>query len=240
MKVLAIGNSFSQDATRYLHEIAKADGYDLTVVNLYIGGCSLSQHYENTQKDAKDYSLEFNGSATGFFVSIREALLANEWDYVTLQQVSHFSHKYESYQPYLNELAAYVRALCQKSELLIHQTWAYEQGSARLVEELGYRDQSEMYRDLAAAYEMAAKEIGAKGIIPSGAVFQELLKNGIKTVHRDTFHATLGLGRYALGLLWYHVLTGRSVEENSFCDFDEPVSVEEMEIARMVVWDIFV
>lgn len=29
MKVLAIGNSFSQDATRYLHQIAKADKFDL-------------------------------------------------------------------------------------------------------------------------------------------------------------------------------------------------------------------
>ena len=41
MKVLAIGNSFSQDATRYLHQIAKANQFDLKVVNLYIGGCSL-------------------------------------------------------------------------------------------------------------------------------------------------------------------------------------------------------
>ena len=29
MRVLAIGNSFSQDATRYLHQIARADGKDV-------------------------------------------------------------------------------------------------------------------------------------------------------------------------------------------------------------------
>ena len=34
MNILAIGNSFSQDATRYLNAIAKADNVDLTVVNL--------------------------------------------------------------------------------------------------------------------------------------------------------------------------------------------------------------
>ncbi len=235
MKVLSIGNSFSQDATHYLHQIARADGCDLLTVNLYIGGCPLSLHYENMKKDAKAYSLEVNGYTTGFYVSIREALLANEWDYVTLQQVSHLSHQYDSYQPYLNELAAYVRSLCPGAELLIHQTWAYEQGSQRLTEELGYKDQKDMYRDLKGAYEQAAAAVEAKGIIPSGTVFQELLANGIKTVHRDTFHASLGLGRYTLGLLWYRALTGNSVRKNSFRDFDEPVSEEEAEIARRAV-----
>ena len=43
MKVLAIGNSFSNDAMRYLHGIAKADGVDMKTVNLFIGGCPLSR-----------------------------------------------------------------------------------------------------------------------------------------------------------------------------------------------------
>lgn len=44
IKILAIGNSFSQDATQFIHDIAKADGVDTKVVNLYIGGCSLQRH----------------------------------------------------------------------------------------------------------------------------------------------------------------------------------------------------
>ena len=39
MRVLAIGNSFSQDATTYLHQTAAAQGVALDVLNLYIGGC---------------------------------------------------------------------------------------------------------------------------------------------------------------------------------------------------------
>ena len=38
LKVLAIGNSFSQNAMTYLHQIARAAGVDLQCVNLYIGG----------------------------------------------------------------------------------------------------------------------------------------------------------------------------------------------------------
>lgn len=38
MKILAIGNSFSEDACRYIHKIAAADGQNIKTVNLYIGG----------------------------------------------------------------------------------------------------------------------------------------------------------------------------------------------------------
>jgi hypothetical protein len=41
MKILAIGNSFSDDATGWLHQIAKAGGVDLKAVSLCIGGCPL-------------------------------------------------------------------------------------------------------------------------------------------------------------------------------------------------------
>ena len=64
MKVLAIGNSFSNDAMRYLHGIAKADGVDMKTVNLFIGGCPLSRHYANIHNDAADYDFEFNGVRT--------------------------------------------------------------------------------------------------------------------------------------------------------------------------------
>ena len=40
MKLLAVGNSFSQDACTFLHQTAQAQGLDLEVTNLYIGGCS--------------------------------------------------------------------------------------------------------------------------------------------------------------------------------------------------------
>ncbi len=234
MKVLAIGNSFSCDATRYLHQIAKADGYDLTIVNLYIGGCSLYTHYKNMLEDSKAYSLEFNGEATGFFVSIKDALLAHNWDYVSLQQVSHESNNYETYQPYLTELAKYVRKYCPKAKLAIHQTWAYEQDCDRL-KGLGYEEQKDMMTDVQRAYLKAAEDIKADVTILSGELFERLLEAGIPKIHRDGFHTTLGLGRYALGLLWYKTLTGRDVVQNSFCDFDEPVSAEDVGIVKKCV-----
>lgn len=235
MNILAIGNSFSQDATRYLNQIAKSENCDLTTVNLYIGGCPLSKHYKNMIGNNSAYSFEFNGEYTGLCISIKDALLSRDWDCVTFQQASFLSVNYETYQPYLSELSAYVKKCAPEAKQIIHQTWAYEQGSARLTSELGYNDQSEMYNDIKNAYEQAAKSINAEFIIPSGTLFQNILANGIPKVHRDTFHASLGLGRYALGLLWYSALTGKNVENNSFSYFDEQITAEEISIIKKCV-----
>ena len=98
MNILSIGNSFSQDAQRYLHQIAKAGGVNLNAFNLYIGGCSLSSHYRNMLSEERAYTLEMNGQSTDFYVSLKEALLNRNWDVVTIQQVSHES-PYGSLRP---------------------------------------------------------------------------------------------------------------------------------------------
>ncbi|MBR3705115.1 MAG: DUF4886 domain-containing protein [Oscillospiraceae bacterium] len=238
MNILSIGNSFSQDAQRYLRRIAKADRVDLQTFNLYIGGCSLARHYRNMLSGQKEYLLEMNGENTGFKVSLEEALLNRDWDVVTLQQASPESPQYDTYQPYLSALAEYVRRCVPKAKIVVHQTWAYEQDSYRLNVELGYRRHTEMFADLKAAYEQAAEAIRADGIIPSGEVFQSLLAAGIEKVHRDTFHAHRGIGRYALGLLWYAVLTGRDVMGNTFADFDVEITPQQVETAKRCVMEI--
>jgi len=235
MNILSIGNSFSQDAQRYLHQIAKADGVDIQCFNLYIGGCSLSRHHRNMLSEEKAYSLEMYGYSTGFHVSLKEALLNRNWDVVTLQQVSSESPRYSTYQPYLENLAAYVRRLVPKAKLVIHQTWAYEQGSDRLTKTMGYSDCRDMLRDIKASYQKAAEDCKADFLIPSGEVFGELVESGVQKIHRDTYHASLGLGWYALGLTWYRFLTGKEIAQNTFADFYEEVPTEEIAIAKKCV-----
>ena len=47
------------------------------------------------------------------------------------------------------------------------------------------------------------------------------------------------LGRYALGLLWYCALTGNSISNNTFNDFDADVSIDEIEIAKNCVKNLY-
>lgn len=235
MKILCIGNSFSCDATRYLYGIARAGGVEMEIANLYIGGCSLERHYRNMLGDKQDYQLYFNGAATGFFVTLSEALLSRQWDIITMQQASPSSFNQDTYEPYATAIADFVRECAPKAKLIVHQTWAYEDGSDKLFKVAGYQTSAAMFADVEKAYNMMAQTINADGLIPSGRVMQMLLEKGIPTVHRDTFHANLGVGRYALGLLWYRMLTGKSAAENSFRDFDIPVSEEEILIAKACV-----
>ena len=62
-----------------------------------------------------------------------------------------------------------------------------------------------------------------------------LLERGIEVVHRDNIHASKGLGRFALGLLWFRMLTGKSVADITYSDFDEPIPEEQIQIAKEVV-----
>lgn len=229
MQILSIGNSFSQDAQTYVHRMAK----DLFTVNLFIGGCSLELHYRNMLGDKKRYSLEVCGLRTGFDMSIKEALLSRKWDVITLQQVSSASFRYESYMPYVEELAAYVRKCNPAAKLYLHETWGYESNTER-VEKWGFRTMDEMSEKVFATYAKVAETIGADGIIPSGHGLLALSHAQDKPVHRDGSHADFGIGRYMLGCVWYETLTGKPVTETEFSDFDVPVTPEEAALVREV------
>ena len=232
MNVLAIGNSFSQDGTRYVHQVAESCGETINITNLHIPGCSLYRHYKNMQSGDKVYIHEFNGLGTGFLVSLKQALLTCEWDVVTIQQQSYNSSKYETWQPYLNELIAYVRKLVPHAKIVLQQTWGYQDGSSILKE---YENGTAMFADIKPNYERAAKEIGADMVIRSGEVIEGLKANGIEKVYRDMLHVSMGIGRYALGLMWVKTLTGKSPYETGKVKLVEEATDEEIEIAKKVV-----
>lgn len=234
MNVLAISNSFGVDANRYLHQLAEAAGENLNIATLYIPSCSLEMHYRNMIGDKPDYDLHFNGIYTGFKVSIEQALLARKWDVVTLQQASYFSPKTDSYFPYAQELYDHIK-LCQpKAQIWMHQTWAYDDGSKNL-KSTGYPSFDAMFTDIEKAYLQCHNELETDGIIPCGELLQKLRDCCGVSLHRDGLHVTFGLGRYALGLLWLRMLTGKSVANNTFLYFDEPIADEHIAIAKELV-----
>lgn len=241
MKILSIGNSFSIDAHHYLKRFAEQAGVELTAADLYIGGCPLDKHFRNAMGDHAAYVLDFNGnSIPGLLVSIKQALLWDNWDYVTLQQASHYSARFETYEPYLSELAAYVRRYCPKAKLVIHQTWAYEEGSDRLRAVAKYESSEAMLRDVVKSYELAAKTVDAYGIIPSGEAMQEALRRGIPSVHRDTFHASLTVGRALLSNLWLTALTGRDLRSVKIPEICGVTDQAADSIIREVAYDLCV
>lgn len=227
IRVLAIGNSFSQDATYYLHRIAAADGVELKVVNLFIGGCPLERHWSNIVADAAEYVYEENGKTTDKRVSVSQVLAEDKWDFIVTQQASYDSGIEKTYFPYLENIAKYIKENAPQAEFMLHQTWAYDNDC--LHDGFGKygNNQQVMYNELLNAYKKAAQRIGAS-IIPCGEAVQLLRTKrpfiygrGGMSVCRDGFHMNVIYGRYLLAAVWYGKITGNTVARNSYVPYTD-------------------
>lgn len=238
IKILAIGNSFSEDATAYLHDIARAGGIESKVVNLYIGGCPLSLHAENIRNDAADYQYQLNGVFNGKMVSIKEALLEENWDFVTLQQASPDSGIAESYYPFITEVSHYVQSIVPDAVQFIHETWAYETDSDHDQFYRYHNSQEEMYHALRAAYQKASDVTGLP-LIPCGEVIQKVrgfkefdYANGGQSLCRDGFHMHMAYGRYLTAAVWYETILKGNIMENGYLPADcDPKRIERIKTA---------
>lgn len=227
IKILAIGNSFSEDAVTYLDALSEAGNAGLIVGNLYIGGCPLRLHWENCVADAPAYRYTKTGQDTTQ-CSIREALENEDWDYVTLQQVSHQSGQFDTFLPYLPFLSGYVRGIRPKAVQLIHQTWAYQSDSTHGGFANYNRNQSLMFSSLKDAYFKAAIMLDTK-ILPSGEAWQRTRQTEVgDTLCRDGFHGN-EKGRYIAAGVWYEAMTGKRLADNPFI----PEGVDKFEAVVM-------
>lgn len=221
LRILAIGNSFSQDAVEQnLHEIGAADGKVLIVGDMYIPGCSLERHFNNARDDEHAYQYckvgaDGNLTRTKEF-SLAMALEDESWDYVSLQQASHFSGFYDTYTPYLPTLVSYVKERAPKATLLWHQTWAYADGSTHGSFPSYESSQNVMYNAIMSTSKKACDDYGFK-IIPSGTAIQNVRGTFVgEGVTRDGYHMNNTIGRYTVALTWYEAITGRSVIGNGY------------------------
>ncbi|MBR2645949.1 MAG: DUF4886 domain-containing protein [Clostridia bacterium] len=223
MKILSIGNSFSQDAQDFLHQTLENVGVENRVMNLYIGGCSLEAHWRNLTNNADVYEEEVNGKPTGNKVSIAQALVADDWDVITLQQCSSDSGWLDAYEPFFGDLYAFAREKCPKAKFYIHKTWAYDEGCEVSSFPRYHLDPKEMYERLSYAYGTISEKY-ALPMIPSGDVVQALRytppfqphKDAPLSITRDGFHMHYLYGRYAVALTWTKVLTGHAATENTY------------------------
>lgn len=242
MNILAIGNSFSQDATTFLCQAGAAQGVDLTVVNLYIGGCSLERHWQNIRSGAPAYEYQRNGMPTWRNVSIDQVLNEGMWDVIVTQQASHDSGFAETYEPYLTDILDHLRRKAPNTQILLHQTWAYELDSRHEAFQRYHCDQQEMHDRLAECYRAVAARHGL-GLIPSGDVIRHVrtlpgfrYALGEHSLCRDGYHMSLGYGRYLTALCWLRKLCGVSAAANPYCpDADEPVEPALLDVIRRAV-----
>ena len=223
LRILAIGNSFSQDAVeQYLYELFKASGQETVIGNLYIGGCTIDTHWGKANNGAKDYEYRkvVNGTKTNNSgKSILEGILDENWDVITVQQASGSSGIYSTYSN-LNALIGYVKANATNRDAVIvfHQTWAYSVNSNHSEYPKYNSNQMTMYSMICdAATQMFRDCEAVAGIIPSGTAIQNARTSYLgDSFNRDGYHLEVNYGRFTASCTWFEALTGKDVTANPY------------------------
>ena len=215
LKILTIGNSYSDDAMEYVYNVAKSLGVEnVEVANLRANSCSLATHLSNAQNDAGYYMFRYWGdgadkwtdygswSSNGTY-KISTAVTQADWDYIIFQQVSTSSTDANTYDD-LNYLIDEVQKLNATAKYGWHMTWGDKTTT----------DLS-MYNGIVNAVQskiVTNDDIDV--IIPTGTAIQNARTStfvSLDDIMRNK-HLGYGLGRYTAALTMVKALTGLSID----------------------------
>lgn len=221
IKILAIGNSFSEDSMEYLYGILQDLGYkEIVLGNMYTGGCSLATHAKNIEHKEKGYYSTYHENTNGKWThdsnspTLVKTINKYDWDYVSIQQVSGDSGRPETFEPYLTTVIDYVKEKCPNAEIMWNMTWAYPEGSDySSFKNYGY-DQMTMYNAILSTTKsliLPREEISF--VIPTGTAVQNARTSFIteSQLHRDNLHLSNDIGRFLAAMMWARQITGMSV-----------------------------
>ena len=176
LKVLMIGNSFSNSVGTFLPSLVRAyPEHSLELTNAFIGGCPLDKHVRNiklAQKNPKRglYKITvWNSSKKDapeiYSGNLVDLLKKQTYDIITIQQGSAKSWDWKSYEPYAGELISFIRECQPNAEIVVHQTWSYRVDAPRY--EVFKFGQTKMYDLLRDAYGKLAERYKLR-VIPMG------------------------------------------------------------------------
>ena len=230
MKLLGIGNSFSDDSFDWwlypiLRELLGEDE-EISVNNMFIGGCSIDTHVRNVKEDLAAYDYRADMGNDGVYVNTPESKLSTvvpskEWDVITFQQCSGNSGMYETYAQ-LSYLLDYVRNINKKAKFYWNMTWAYEQRSTHPHFENYNKNQATMYESIVQCVQNLLKDYegGFAGIVPVGTAIQNARSSEIgDNLTRDGYHLSYDFGRYIAALTWAAVLTGKDISNIEYAPY---------------------
>lgn len=226
--ILAIGNSFTEDAMTYLYDVVSSTGIkNICLGYLYRGGAPLHTHVNNLLEDVPYEFFRINQNGTWKeknVLTTKQALDFWDWDIISLQQSSGESGLKKTYFDDIEIMVSQIKKYLRRPiEFIWHQTWAYSLLSTH--DHFKYYDYSQktMYSGISEAIQQVI--IPSQHFyrwIPAGMLIQQLRKKYQEAhITRDGFHLSLHLGRYAVALLWFKKLTGLSLDQVTFVPKDK-------------------
>lgn len=211
LKILAIGNSFTNNSTFFLPWLMSELHNDkVCIAKLVWEGSSLSMHWGAHLANSSSYDFYYSEKGNWKISDIHkfdEALSVLDWDIIVIQQVSGYSGDYSTFQPALDYLISYFHSQVPSAKLAWHYTWAYKPGTVH-PEFYRYDYDSEiMYERIIEAGDEASSKMDIS--IPSATLIKEMRKQYPEVTDQfstDGFHISSGFASFALSSLWYECL----------------------------------
>ena len=236
-KLLSIGNSFSVDTMEHVASIANDLGIPVVLGNLYVGGCSIRQHYAQAVGDAPVYKYYQNAgggwSCTENY-KISDAVSSEAWDVISIQHGSKDGSRYTIPADYalLQPLLDYVKEKAPNGvKFAFNMAWVGEPYDKHEIAHFG-GDQMLCYNALTDTTKKAVAPLQDIAVLsPTGTAIQNAraaLPAG--RLSRDGFHLSYDLGRYIAGITWLSALTGIDFSPLSWAP--EGVSAAEQALAK--------
>lgn len=209
LKVLAIGNSFTDDPTAYLDDLVISSGIDRTKLCLYvgvIGGSSLQTWSEKyNSNETVEITRKVGLASVGTTSGTLKQIFSQDWDIVVLNQLSSLAINYGSLNPHLKNLISFIRQDCANQKVCIawQSVWSYYKE---------YTDNPKGiigWSDLCSVTKEQINKDGIDIIIPTGTAIQNARGSSLNTAHditRDGHHLAFGIGRYIAACTWFQTL----------------------------------
>lgn len=241
LKVLAVGNSFSNNTTEYLYDIAKAEGMtDVVIGRLYISGCTLAMHVENALGNKPAYTYYKNNSGKWNqmdAVTLLYALQDEQWDIITLQQGSGSSGMADTYTQSIDSLMAYVNEnkTNPNAQLVWHMTWAYQEGSTNAAFPRYDSNQLTMYNAIVnAVQQVIVPNPQIHSVIPVGTAVQNARTSFIgDNLTRDTYHLN-DLGNVLGAYTWFSVFTKKPLDAINVTEVGNKLTLTDNDKAAII------
>lgn len=220
LKILSIGNSFSVDTMEHIANIALNLGIkNVKFGNLYIGGCSINKHYFNIENDIPAYKYYLN-TGTEWTSSpeykISDAVKSEKWDWISIQHGTGDGSRYTLVESYANlaGLVEHVKSLAWQSvKINFNMTWVGEPYDTH-PEIVAYGgNQLLIYEKIAEIMQNVIVPMkGIDFVSPTGRAIQNARTSKLKTLSRDGYHLSFGIGRYIAGMAFFKALTGLDID----------------------------
>ncbi len=216
LRILGIGNSFTDDGMMYLPDLLEAAGiHNVILGRLYIGGCSLERHCNEYEKSSNAY--KYYKSTDNEWVTVTDqaslvyGITDENWDIVVTQQSSPKSGSYNTFQPWLDKLIEIVRWHCTNAGACFawQQTWAYSTTSDHKAFPRYENNQLLMYESIMSATEKLLEDTSIEIIIPTGTAVQNMRNTEFcdpQELTRDGYHLSFSAGRYLAACTWFQTL----------------------------------